>query len=105
MFGCLEVVDCAGTDAVTAVSGTLKGTSARAPTAPAITDATKVSLRYSLAAAPGLARPLAWNLPPGSISTDSTTTAPAIGFGADGCDSTTVGLPGVMSATTGRSAG
>jgi hypothetical protein len=46
-------------------------------------------------------RPLAWNLPPGSISTDSTTTAPAIGFGADGCDSTTVGLPGVMSATTG----
>ncbi len=50
------------------------------------------------------ARPLARNLPPGSISTDSTT-APAIGFGAAGCDSTTVGLPGVMSATTGRSAG
>src|SRR5436309_14901830 len=48
----------------------------------------------------GCARPLAWNLPPGLISTDSTTTAPAIGFGADGCDSTTVGLPGVMGATT-----
>src|SRR6478735_7340204 len=48
------------------------------------------------------ARPLAWNLPPGSISTDS---APAIGFGPDDCDSTTVGLPGVISATTGRSAG
>jgi hypothetical protein len=41
-------------------------------------------------------------LPPGSISTVSTTTAPA-GFGAPGCDSTTVGLFGVTSATTGRS--
>src|SRR5258705_12501875 len=51
------------------------------------------------------ARPLAWNLPPGSISTDSTTTAPAIGFGADGCDSTTVGLPGVMRAATGPAGG
>src|SRR4029450_5277764 len=50
-------------------------------------------------------RPLAWHPPPGSISTDSTPTAPTIGFGADGCDSTTVGLPGVISATTGRSAG
>jgi hypothetical protein len=38
------------------------------------------------------------------ISTDSTATAPAIGFGAVGCDSTRVGLPGVISVRTGRSA-
>jgi hypothetical protein len=44
-------------------------------------------------------------LPLGSISTASITTIPAIGFGAAGCDSTTVGLSGVISATTGFSFG
>jgi hypothetical protein len=42
-------------------------------------------------------------LPPGSVSIASTTNAPAIGFDAAGCDSTTVDLFGVIRATTGSS--
>jgi hypothetical protein len=42
-------------------------------------------------------------LAPGSASTASTTNAPAIGFDAAGCDSTTVRLSGVIMATTGSS--